>query len=655
MKGTFFFFFLIILSTYCFSQTDTIDNNTYIQSLIEDASLENNENQLVDIFEELSQNPININHASINELLKIPFMNYPSAQEIIKLKNQKGKINSIEDLRTLENLDDNFINKISPFIKFDEMPYLPKFTLKNIFSDLKLYHRTRILYNIQKERGFSENKFTGTRGKLYNRININSNKYFSTCILFEKDNGEKSLLDFYSFNLQLKNFSHFSDITLGDYNIEFGQGLVLWSPYSFSKGVDAVNLISRNSKIIRTYSGTNENNFLRGLSFNLSIKNLTITPFISFNLLDASIDSNTNKINSLLTDGYHRTKTELKKKNIVSEKILGMVSYYEINKLNKVGLLYYNNQFNHEFENNLTYSKNSFDYFSFCYSSVIRKIYLSGEFAYYNSLVASINNLSFEVSKNLSLLFSLRIYPPNFWSLHGNPFGEKSVTQNETGFYSGIYIKTTFGNFNFYYDQFKFPKGTSNSYLPAKGEEFLIFYYHKIFKNTELRIKYKKEKKEQETVVNNINVLYPRTIENIRLEIQNNLTNKLKLKTRIEYISTKFYQQNEKGLMIFEDINYNPIKTLKIFTRVIFFKTDSYYSRIYQYENDLPGLVTIPFVYGEGMRWYILFKYQTNFGLILSIKYSELFKPTEKIIGSGYNEIKGNLNNDISFQVDYQL
>ena len=54
----------------------------------------------------------------------------------------------------------------------------------------------------------------------------------------------------------------------------------------------------------------------------------------------------------------------------------------------------------------------------------------------------------------------------------------------------------------------------------------------------------------------------------------------------------------------------------------IFFRTDSYDSRLYEYENDLPGLMKNVGLYGKGVRWYALAKGRVLGKVHLSLKYS---------------------------------
>lgn len=636
-----------------YSQNDTIENNINLQSLIEESSNEEVESQIFESIEDLINNPIDINTATIDQLMQIPFLDFNTARAIIDYKNTNGNFNSLNELYRINKLNDQIIEKIIPFLKIENKNKEIFSSIKNVLINGKLNFRTRIINNFQTPEGFLENKYSGSKQKLYSRLLFISDNYFRAGFISEKDAGEKSYLDYYSFHLQLKEVSFISNLTFGDYNIEFGQGLALWSPYSYSKGIDAVNFVNKNPHDIKLNTGTNENKFLRGVAFNINLKSLRLTPFFSKNYLDASLDSTTNKINSLITDGYHRTKTEETRKNNVEENIVGISSEYSINN-NKFGILYYNSKLNHEFdEHKFFISSRSNDYYSFSYSTFIKQLNISGELTYHNSLIATINNILISIGKNLSLIFSFRNYPEKFFSMHGYSFGEKSYVQNEAGFYSGINFSTALGNFNIYYDQFRYFRSSNSLAYSLKGYEFLLFYDYKPFKQIEIRFKYKIKKKEEEVIIDNFTSLQPFKNENIRIEVLFNQSNKLKLRTRIESIMLKRYNfANEEGLLLFEDIQYKLKNNFYLNGRIVFFKTDSYDSRIYEYENDLTGLVTIPALYGEGMRWYVLLKYKTNLGLNISVKYSELFKPNEKNLGSGYNLINKNLDNGISLQLD---
>ena len=102
-------------------------------------------------------------------------------------------------------------------------------------------------------------------------------------------------------------------------------------------------------------------------------------------------------------------------------------------------------------------------------------------------------------------------------------------------------------------------------------------------------------------------------------------------------------------------MRYSLAKTLSVYGRIIFFQTDSFSSRIYEFENDLIGVMKNQPLWGDGIKWYLLIRYTPLKNLYISAKYSELYKPNEKFLGSGNNLIEGNLDNKISLQIDYSF
>jgi len=60
-------------------------------------------------------------------------------------------------------------------------------------------------------------------------------------------------------------------------------------------------------------------------------------------------------------------------------------------------------------------------------------------------------------------------------------------------------------------------------------------------------------------------------------------------------------------------------------------------------------------LFGEGIRWYLLMRYKAMKFITISFKYSETYKPGEQTISSGSNEIRNNVENIISLQIDINL
>jgi competence ComEA-like helix-hairpin-helix protein len=664
IQKIFLLILIVINSIIAFGQSDSTSLNTddALDDILQEPFEETDNSDLYDQLEQLIKNPIDINSATISELQIVPGLDLSSAQIIINHRKKYGNFFSVYELNAVQGLDNDLVKKIIPFLtvkkpglKTDETS-----TANNIFNNSHLDFRSRMINELQTRQGFTEKKYEGTKPQLYNRLIVRQSNNYQAGFLTEKDPGEKSFNEFTSYHIYAKDISFIHQLVVFDYLLEFGQGLTLWSPYAFSKGADAIYPIKRNARNIRPYTSASENNFFRGVAASFDINNFTLTGFYSKNNFDANIDSLTGEILSTPVDGLHRTESEISKRKTATEKMIGAKVDYNLSGLFKTGILYYKSEFSNPFVSSSVFDHGGeeFSYTAFNYDLIYGNLNLFGEFSYDNTSVASINTLLVSISKSLTFTASLRNYPRIFFSLHGFGFGERSgVTSNEFGIYTGIKWRLPFALLNFYYDQFKFPYATSSIPLPSEGDEFLVDILTKPFSKFELKLRYKIENKEQAEVVENRDQLVKRIKQLGRLELVYYVSNSLRLKGRIEISQYNIdaLKETENGFLVFQDIRYLPIKNLNIYGRIIFFKTDSFNSAIYEYENNLTGILTNLAMYGEGTRWYFILKYEiTNF-LDVSFRYSETYKPKESYFSSGLNEIIGNIDNDIAIQIDLNL
>ena len=652
--------FLAGFISVCYAQVDTSNVQQNFESLLEDAIEGKDINEVYDVLEYLSQNKISINNASINDLMQIPFLDRVNATAIIQRRNLLGGIYNADQLKFIENVSPDLIEKIIPFLKLgDEQPVVFNEIFDNNFKMINLSFRTRGMIDLQESDGYKNGSFPGSRWRIYNRLILSNPNKFSAGILTDKDPGEKQINDFTSFHFSVKDLDIIKNLVIGDFHFEFGQGLSLWSNYSLSKGSDAISSLTRNGRGIVPYMSSDENQFLRGIAATINQNNFSFSGFFSSRFLDGNIDSTTNQITSLPVDGLHRTQNEINKKDIVTEKLFGLSASYNIDSLGNFGLILYNLDYSNSFEqtSNFIPVGRNFNFISTAYNFSYYKINFTGETAFNNKSFATLNTLEFFIDKYFSFLISYRNYGEEYWDLHSKGFGENDNTQNETGFYTGIKYKTIYGTFNLYFDQFKFYHASDRFHFPANGTDFMIYYTHKPIKYTELRLRFKHKTKEVTNQAGDVLGLVDFKSDNIRGEFIYSFSQQLQLKSRIEFVSVTPGAGINKdyGSLIYQDFRYGPIKNLFFTARLAFFKTDSYNSRIYEYENDLPGIMSSPALFGDGMKWYIIAKYNSSFGLNISVKYSELIKPSEKFLGSGNSIISGSIDNQFSLQMDYQL
>lgn len=649
-------------------QVDSTDVNTeeIIYDLLQEPTTESDNEDIYLILEDLATNPVDLNSAVLSELQRVPGLTPFFSSLIIEHRKKFGAFFSVNELYLVEGLPKEIVAKTKPFLTVvnpeikDETNNVSinKTTWDKLSENAKLNIRSRVINDLQVRRGFTENKFEGSRPKIYNRFMFKYGGYIESGLVTEKDAGEKSLNEFTSFHLALKNYGIIKTLVAGDYTLEFGQGLALWSPFALTKGTDAIYPVKRKAKMINPYKSTDENNFFRGAAVTAEYNAFMISSFYSNNFFDANIDSLTRAISSTPIDGFHRTESEISKKKSARETLYGArVDFIDPNENINAGILFYTSKFSNPFLQGSSFELGSdkIKYYSFYYDLYLGRINVFGESSYDGRSVASLASASFSFDKNFSFITLIRSYPRNYRNIHSFAFGENSgATQNEFGIYTGFQWKTLLGEINFYFDQFKFPYATFETPLPSSGNELLLDFRSEPFNKIETNLRFKYEKKESAEKIENLTLLVPRLRQAVRGEIIYEVSSHLRFKSRVEFSNLEIDELNlsEQGIMVFQDVRFSPSKNLNFDARIMLFQTDSFSSAVYEYENDLQGILSNVALYGKGMRWYLMIKFKPIRIVSLSAKYSETYKPLEKILGSGFSKINNNVDNKLSVQVE---
>lgn len=696
-KYSLLFLFFLFNTVNIFSQRDTVKilgdtidtrEGGDIEILLENQTEDAEDSGLLEKLTQLETNPVELNTASAADIQKIPYIDAILAAKIIEYRVKNKKFISIAELRYVEGIDDELYNKINKYVLVkssavdyikDEFGIIQKIrdTRKSALSRLGVQLRTRFSNDLQPSRGYLPPvKYLGPRPKFYNRLiaKYSAGRFnFEGSLLTEKDPGELNWADHIGGYLEMKSDIALNQLIAGDYILEFGQGITLWGSYSFSKSSDAVSGIKKKGDGIDSYNSVNEVQYFRGVAgkvnLPVNIGDFSLYGFYSNNSIDASIDTVLNQLSSDYIDGYHRTQSEINRKNAGKERLYGGRLQYE-SKLpvtTKLGLTYYNSEFDKPFKYKglFDFSGTKSNAVGVDYDIVLKNINVFGEWARsYTDIVGGVTGVKILFFKLADVVFMVRNYPKNFIMLHSYGFGEQSGTsQNEFGLYSGIRFKIgKLAVINAYYDQYKFPYATFYNPVPTSGRDFMTFTQWNIARGFTLITRYKNETKEDVTSVKNIygleeDKIYDRTQANYRIQFDYDIYRTFRVRSRFEYVfvDNSGYKTSEKGLLFFSDIRVSPIRNLIIDGRFIIFQTDSYDSRIYEFENELNGVVSNQGLYGKGRRWYLMLKYKPYKFLELSAKYAETLIEGTKTTGSGNDEIMSDIKNRFSLQLDIKF
>jgi len=143
----------------------------------------------------------------------------------------------------------------------------------------------------------------------------------------------------------------------------------------------------------------------------------------------------------------------------------------------------------------------------------------------------------------------------------------------------------------------------------------------------------------------------------IRLHFTYMVSPALSMKNRLEYImNISSGEKSAGGLLIYQDIIFKPTERKYTITfRYAMFDTDSYFERIYAYENDVLYGFSIPAYYYRGYRIYILVRTTLVRNFDIWIKASHTAYANMDHVGTGLEEISGNKKTELKMQVRYRF
>lgn len=686
-------------------KTEDADVQQQLENIAESTENEDADyTNLLDALNQFKEHPINLNHTSREELEQLQLLNDIQINSLFAHIKKNGKLITIYELQGINGFDLQTIQKILPYVRVSDNFNTSHFGIKEMFRSGQHMVMFRYGRTLEQQTGFTtidsatlygsqNSRYIGSPDKLYARYRFTYGNNVSWGITGEKDQGElffknkqkfkydwynealkgnqKTGFDFYSAHFYLHNIKFIKALALGDYQATFGQGLTMWSGYSFGKSADIMSA-KKSATGIKPYSSVDENKFLRGGALTLGYKNISATAFYSKKRIDANISDTLDNgevaaVSSLQETGYHSTISEIADKHAISQSIYGGNIAYKGSKFS-VGLTGMHYELSSDFTRGLSYY-NQFEFSSrqntnlgLDYNFVFRNFNFFGEEAMSeNGGMAFLNGVLVSLDPRLSLTVTHRYYQRDFQNLMSNGFAENTMAANEKGFYAGISAKPS-PKFTLtaYYDRFEFPWLRYQVNAPSVGNDYMAQLNYTPSKKFDAYFKIRSRSKYKNTSadINDIDFIVPYEQTNYRINTSFTILPSVKLKNRIEMVDYKVdANKTQKGYLVYQDITYSKLGSkFSGSLRYALFQTDSYDARLYAYENDMPGAYSIPAYYYRGSRFYILLDYNVTRKIEIWLRYSQTVYDNKKIISEGsLTEINGNTKSEIKAQIRFKF
>ena len=653
-------------------------------------SLEDSDIDLTTYFDDLFSfydTPLNLNAATQEDLNRLHLLTDVQITSLLNYRYAYGDFVTIYELAAVEELSEDVIDLILPFVtvkKIEKDNFKWKYALR--YSRHEII--TRYQNTFEEKEGYIKksdsllalspnSQYLGSSAKLYFRYRNKYKDRISWGITAEKDAGEeffrgsqKQGFDYYSAHLFVRKIWKFNAVALGDYQVNFGQGLTMWSGFGIGKSADVMNG-KRFANGLRPYTSVNESRFLRGGAINLQNERFDFTAFGSRKKLDANIaqgdtlDGFDNSFTSFQISGFHRTPNEIEKKNTLQETIAG--GEFAVKGSNfRIGI---SSVYTH-YDQPLIIDTSGYKKYKFSgsqllttglnYRFYIRKLTFFGETAASDNLkFGTVNGMAWHVDPRLDLLLIHRSYDKSFQSLYSTAFGESSDNSGERGMYIGVQSRITKKiSINAYYDQFKFTyyKWLTNDL--SHGREFFGQINYKVSRNTSFYLRLRNKITQRNTKEDVLGIKGQEYIRKntIRLNYNQRISWQWSFKTRFEIVNHFYGDKKSVGVMFFQDLKFRLKKIpLTVYGRYAIFDTDNYDARIYAYENDLLGVFSIPSYYYKGIRTYLMFKYDIGRKVDIWLRWDVFSYANRESLSSGLEEIRGSEKTTIKLQLKIKL
>jgi hypothetical protein len=582
------------------SQVDTFEvkgASLIGENLLIDMEPDHPVDELIDLMENMR---IDINNASIDELLSFPFLSVDVARKIISYRKKIGKFKNREQILKIPGIDPSIKSLLARYSHLPHAYYI-RVRSRIIFRNFKNINEIRSNFN--------------RYSKMYQRI-IAGYANFSGGILLERDYGETKLSDLVRFFIEYRSDGIIRRVIIGDYIPQVGQGIIYWRPVAFSKGSEVIYPVRKYSEsLISPYISTDEVKPLRGLSIISGHENFKLALFYSRTVLPVRLDEMGN-VRSVDFSGYGKGTETL------GREVFGGAVALRISDL-LIGLSSSLNKFSRKFS---TEFKMPFEGGKFLtslnYSWRYRDLQVFGELAFNdNFYISSINGFIIN-KRSLKLAFLYRELSSGFASINGNAFGERfSEAWNESGFYSGLRLKFWRFEIYSYFDIFKFPVNR----FTHSGTDYLLGVK---FKKSRFSLYVRFREKRVFGIVSSYDEFRRRILlessklrRNIRFEFINSFSG-VSFRSRVEVSRYVEISKLGRGFLIFQGVRIGIFDNLRAYVRVIFVDVDDYSARIYEYENDIDGVISLVPLYGRGIRWYVVLKYILGGVLSVQLKYA---------------------------------
>lgn len=573
---------------------------------------------------------------AVNQLLLTDYQYY---QLQLYIENY-GPLYSIYELAAIEGFAEADLPRMMEKVVV-EPPPKPRPTFRQLMRSSKSVLWIRYGQILERQAGYDTsraNHYDGSPARLQFRYDFTVRQHFGFRIAGEKDPGEqffrgdqKQGFDHYSGSIYAKDIRWLKYAVLGDFRLNFGQGLILGSSMLSGKG-GGVATVRRFSDGVRAVATTNESQHFRGGAFTLGNAAWSGSGFIG-----QVTEADASAFGGALSYRHALFR--------VSGQILCYGEYADSARpQERWQSLGRPTQLNA----------------SLSYQAMAGRILLFGEAAIdRNGKTALLQAILYPVAPAFQLAALTRYYANGFRAPMGSGFRTASGDCGEFGTYLTAHLILGRNvEADLFCDYYRLLWLSYRTDAPVQGTDAGIALTCRLPRHNVLFVRYQWRSRPKNE---SNDLLLHRIAEQGRHRLKLQWTCPalpfLNTKTEIIIVLNKGanIQQWKKGILMYQDLAFSFRRPqLSLHLRLAYFDTDSYDERLYAYENDVYYAFTIGSYYYQGIKAYLMLRYKIQrFSIWLRIARTRYLDRQE--ISSGLTEIDKPHKTEVKVQGMYRF
>ena len=578
----------------------------------------------------------NLSYEMATNLLELSDYQYYQLQLYIE---EHGQLYSIYELDAIDGFSVKERLRLAVLAVIAPPPKR-KPTFKELWRASKSVLWVRYGQVVEQQAGYDTtrtNHYDGSPAHVQFRYDYNVLQHFGFRIAGEKDAGEQFFrgkqkygFDHYSGSVYVKKLKWLKCALLGDYRLNFGQGLVLGSSMMSGKGGE-ISTIRRFAEGVRPVATTNESKLFRGGAVTLGNINWSGSLFAG----DVT-ESTSNAFGGAVS--YRRAYFSVGLHAVFFSNYADTAIARE-----KWHALFHPSRMNA----------------GFSYHAVWRRQLFFGEMAVNETgKVSMLHTAVFSVNPVFRFATLVRFYTTGYEAPMGRAFRVTSGDCGEFGTYlAGHLVLSRKIEADVFFDYYRLLWLSYLTDAPTQGVDGGAAVTFRISRNSTLTMRYQwRSKPKNESGEDYLRRLTGLNRHRIRLQWSNEPSPLLKLKTEVSAI---FNQSDgtkwKKGILMYQDVVLNFRKPqLSLYMRVAYFDSDTYDERLYAYENDVYYAFTVGSYYYQGMRAYLMLRYKIQ-NLSIWLRVSRTHYLDRETISSGLTQIDKPHKTEVKVQGMYRF